>query len=48
MLTDLVTDFKTNGIWECVGDGGYCKVEHYVATITNPRGALRRFPDLMG
>jgi hypothetical protein len=40
-LTDLVADFQTNGIWECVNDGGYQKVEHYVVSITNPRGALR-------
>ena len=41
-LADLVADFQANGIWECVNDGGYQKVEHYVVSITNPRGALLR------
>ena len=41
-LADLVADFQANGIWECINDGGYQKVEHYVVSITNPRGALRR------
>lgn len=41
-LADLVADLQTNGIWECVNTGGYQKVEYYVVSITNPRGALRR------
>ena len=47
MVADLVADFKANGIWECVGEGGYRKCEHYVTTVTNPRGALRRLPALV-
>ena len=39
---ELVADFQAHGIWECVNEGGYAKVEHYVVSITNPRGALLR------
>lgn len=40
MLQELVTDFKTNGIHECVGDA-YAKLNHYVVSITNPLGAVK-------
>ncbi|MBI1257169.1 MAG: hypothetical protein GC204_06835 [Chloroflexi bacterium] len=39
---ELVADFQAHGIWECVNVGGYQKVEHYVVSITNPRGVLMR------
>ena len=41
MLDDLLTDFQTHGIFECV-NAGYEKLDHYVASAVNPLGALRR------
>jgi hypothetical protein len=47
MLTDLITDLQNNGIWECVGPDDYKKVEHYVVTITNIFGAMKKLPGLL-
>jgi hypothetical protein len=44
MLDDLMTDFQTRGIFECV-NVGYEKLDHYVASVVNPLGALRRMAD---
>ena len=41
MLDDLMADFQTRGIFECVNIG-YEKLDHYVASVVNPLGALRR------
>ncbi|NOZ26954.1 MAG: hypothetical protein GXP39_02740 [Chloroflexi bacterium] len=43
MLADLLEDFRTDGICECV-HVGYRKLEHYVVSVVNPLGALRRVP----
>ncbi len=40
MLQDLVEDFQTNGIHECIGDE-YAKLNHYVVSVVNPLGAAR-------
>lgn len=44
MLDELMTDFQTHGIFECV-NVGYEKLDHYVASAVNPLGALRRIFD---
>ncbi len=41
MFCDLVDDFKAGGVCECVAEG-YRQLESYVASATNPLGALRR------
>jgi hypothetical protein len=41
MFRDLVEDFKTGGICECVNEG-YRQLESYVNTATNPLGAARK------
>ena len=45
MLGELIQDFRENGICECV-NVGYRKLEHYVVSVVNPLGALRRLPAL--
>ncbi len=40
MFRDLVEDFRTGGICECVNEG-YRQLESYVDTATNPLGAAR-------
>ena len=47
MLDDLMTDFQTHGIFECVNIG-YEKLDHYVASVVNPLGALRRILAMAG
>jgi hypothetical protein len=37
---DLLADFQSGGIWECVNTGDYRKVEHYVVSATNARAAM--------
>ncbi len=41
LLADLLADFRTNGICECVNEG-YRQLEDYVASATNPLGAVRK------
>jgi hypothetical protein len=41
LLEELVTDLRTNGIYECV-NGEYRKLESYVVSATNILGALKR------
>jgi hypothetical protein len=41
MFSDLIADFKQRGIYECV-NRGYRQLETYVASATNPLGAVRR------
>jgi hypothetical protein len=41
MFRDLVDDFRSGGICECVNEG-YRQLESYVNTATNPLGAARR------
>jgi hypothetical protein len=41
MFHDLVEDFKSGGICECVAEG-YRQLDSYVNTATNPLGAGRR------
>jgi hypothetical protein len=45
MLVELIQDFQENGICECI-NVGYHKLEHYVVSVVNPLGALRRVPEL--
>jgi hypothetical protein len=40
MFRDLVKDFRTGGICECVNEG-YRQLESYVDSATNPLGAAR-------
>jgi hypothetical protein len=42
IYNDLIGDFKSRGIYECVNEG-YAKLETYVNSATNPLGAARRF-----
>ena len=42
MLDDLVEDFRTGGICECVSRDGYRQLPSYVDSATNPLGAARR------
>ena len=41
MFADLVEDFRSGGICECV-NAGYRNPERYVNSATNPRGAARK------
>ena len=41
MFADLVEDFRSGGIYECV-NAGYRNLERYVNSATNPRGAARK------
>ena len=41
MLDDLIVDFQQNGVYECVNED-YAKLDTYVASATNPLGALLR------
>ena len=43
-LNDLIDDFKTGGVCECVNEG-YRQLPDYVASATNPRATLRRMAD---
>ena len=43
MLADLLHDFQEVGIYECI-NVGYRKAEHYLPSVVNPLGALRRIP----
>jgi hypothetical protein len=42
LLGDLVDDFRTGGICECVSPDGTRKLPSYVDSATNPLGAARR------
>ena len=42
MLQDLVIDFHTNGVFECI-NGEYTKLNHYVVSAVNPLGAVKLF-----
>jgi len=39
---DLIDDFRTGGICECVNEAGYRQLPSYVNSATNPLGAARR------
>ena len=39
--SDLIADFRANGICECVNEG-YRKLPSYVVSATNPLAAARR------
>ena len=41
MLDELLADFQAEGVYECINEG-YRKLDSYVASATNPLGALRR------
>ncbi len=41
LVSDLVADFKVNGICECVNEN-YHQLPHYVVSATNPLAAVRR------
>jgi hypothetical protein len=41
LVSELIADFKTNGICECVNEG-YNQLPHYVVSATNPLAAVRR------
>ena len=43
MLANLLQYFQERGIYEYV-NVGYRKLEHYVPSVTNALGALRRVP----
>ena len=42
MFRDLVDDFRTGGICECINAGGYRQLDSYVNSATNPRAEARR------
>jgi hypothetical protein len=41
MLQDLVLDFQTKGVFECI-NGDYTKLTHYVVSVVNPLGAINQ------
>jgi len=42
LALDLIEDFQTAGICECINPAGYRKLEHYVVSAVNPLPAVRR------
>ena len=41
-LTDVLTDFEDNGVFECI-NGDYRKLDTYVASATNVYGACKKY-----
>jgi hypothetical protein len=41
MLSELIADFKGNGVFECIGMKG-CKLDGYVVSAVNVRAAVAR------
>jgi len=41
MATDMIDDFRQNGVYESI-NRHHTKVKNYVASVTNPAGALKR------
>jgi hypothetical protein len=44
LLDELITSLRSEGIYECIGENSR-KLESYVVSAANPRGALRRLKD---
>lgn len=42
LLRELVGDFATHGVWECVGEGGFCRVANNLSSACLPYAAWRR------
>ena len=45
VLDDLIASFRAEGVYECIHQG-YCKLDSYVVSATNPLGALHRLENL--
>lgn len=42
LFADLIADFRTHGIFECVNENNYRQLDTYVVSATNPLGAIRK------
>jgi glycogen debranching enzyme len=45
MISDLIDSFQARGIYECINKN-YTKIENYVASVTNPVGAIKKLLDI--
>ncbi len=40
-IIDMVTDFRTHGVFECINDNGYTNVPRYIASTALPLAGIR-------